>query len=79
MTDQPDDITEPGEATVDDWFGQNVARDQEVADRVADQTDGDEEAEARFEAEADGKDRFEAGHQRPAGIEAEGDAVGRKP
>lgn len=72
-------VEEPENSTVDDWFGQNVARDQEVADEAAAVADSDEEAAARFEERADGEQRFQAGHDRPAGVEAEGDEVGRKP
>lgn len=59
------EIREPDNSTVDDWFGQNVARDQETADRVAEEADSAEEAEERFEEEADGEERYEAGHPRP--------------
>lgn len=57
----------PGEdSTVDDWFGQNVARDQELADELVDQEGGDlAAAEKRFEDEAKGEDTFKAGHPRP--------------
>jgi hypothetical protein len=69
--DQPErnengEIEEPPNSTVDDWFGQNVARDQDVADRALEEAGGDvEEAEERFEAEAEGKERYEEGHDRP--------------
>ena len=62
-----EEIVEPGNSTVDDWFGQNVARDQEVADRVVAETGGDmNEAERRFEQEADGEERYREGHPRPS-------------
>lgn len=63
----PDDATvrEPDNSTVDDWFGQNVARDQEVADRVAAEEGDADDAERRFEREAHGQERYEAGHPRP--------------
>ena len=64
-TDADDVVEEPENSTVDDWFGQNVARDQEVADRVAKEADTPEEAEARFEDEAEGEEVYEAGHPRP--------------
>lgn len=65
-TDRTDEeIVEPENSTVDDWFGQNVARDQDVADRVAEEADSTEEAEARFEQEAHGEHRYRAGHHRP--------------
>jgi len=58
-------IEEPENSTVDDWFGQNVARDQEVADSAVAETDSPEEAEEEFEAEAEGEEKYEAGHPRP--------------
>ena len=62
-----EEIVEPDNSTVDDWFGQNVARDQEVADRVVAETGGDmNEAEQRFDEEADGKERYREGHPRPS-------------
>jgi hypothetical protein len=58
---------EPEEdSTVDDWFGQNVARDQELADELVEEEQGDaRRAEERFEEEAEGEDRYKAGHPRP--------------
>ena len=76
MSDQ-DEVREPDNSTVDDWFGQNVARDQEVADRAAREADSEEEAEAQYEREAHGQERYQEGHDRPEGVEAPGDAVGR--
>jgi hypothetical protein len=63
----PEPVEEPREdSTVDDWFGQNVARDQEVADELLAEEGGDlEAAEDRFEREADGQETYEAGHPRP--------------
>ena len=62
----PDEITEPENSTVDDWFGQNVARDQDLADELVAEEDGDlDSAEKRFDAEAEGEDKFQAGHPRP--------------
>lgn len=73
------EATEPESAKVDDWFGQNVARDQDVADQVAEETDSDAEAEAAFEQRADGEERYEEGHDRPSDEpQATGDKVGRK-
>jgi hypothetical protein len=65
----PDAVEEPTEdSTVDDWFGQNVARDQELADELVAEEDGDvDAAEDRFEEEAEGQDTYEAGHPRPEG------------
>ncbi|HYH50599.1 MAG TPA: hypothetical protein VEG38_13720 [Acidimicrobiia bacterium] len=43
---------EPGNSTVDDWHGQELAHQQEEADRLMKETGGDaEEAEARFSEE----------------------------
>lgn len=82
MSTNPDagtEATEPESAKVDDWFGQNVARDQEVADEVAAETDTDAEAEAAFDERADGEQRYDEGHDRPADEpEASGDKVGRE-
>ncbi|MFL6206322.1 MAG: hypothetical protein ACJ739_13335 [Acidimicrobiales bacterium] len=62
----PDEIKEPDNSTVDDWFGQNVARDQDLADELVDDEGGDEAAaEKRFDQQAEGKAKYEAGHQRP--------------
>jgi hypothetical protein len=59
-------IQEPENSTVDDWFGQNVARDQDLADRLVAEEGGDEAAaEERFEEEAEGEDKFREGHPRP--------------
>ena len=54
-TDTPDGpFTEPENSTVDDWHGQELAREQEKADALVRETGGDmEEAERRFEEEAD--------------------------
>ncbi len=60
-----DQIREPDNSTVDDWFGQNVARDQEVADRVAAEEGDAGSAEEEFERQAHGKERYDAGHPRP--------------
>ncbi len=70
------EVKEPDNSTVDDWFGQNVARDQEVADEVVAEAGGDEEAEELFDKRADGEDRYQAGHDRPADEPDSGDAVG---
>jgi hypothetical protein len=61
-----EEIVEPDNSTVDDWFGQNVARDQDVADKAVAEAGGDmAEAEKRFDAEADGEERYREGHPRP--------------
>lgn len=62
MADQ-DEIKEPDNSTVDDWFGQNAARDQELADKLVAEEGGDQvAAEDRFEDEAEGKAKYDAGH-----------------
>ncbi len=58
-------VKEPDNSTVDDWFGQNAARDAEKADEIAAEESDPREAERRFEQEADGKEKYEAGHPRP--------------
>jgi hypothetical protein len=64
----PDKITEPENSTVDDWFGQNVARDQDLADDLVAEEGGDlQAAEERFDEEAEGEEKFKAGHPRPSG------------
>jgi hypothetical protein len=65
MPDDDGAVKEPPNSTVDDWFGQNVARDQEVADRVAAEEDDPAAAEERFDEEAEGKETYDAGHPRP--------------
>ncbi|MGD9797524.1 MAG: hypothetical protein AB7H43_09475 [Acidimicrobiia bacterium] len=58
--------TDTPETTVDDWFGQNVARDQDLADRLVEETGGDEAAaEDRFDDVAEGHEKYEEGHPRP--------------
>jgi hypothetical protein len=64
VPDAPEEPTE--DSTVDDWFGQNVARDQELADDLVEEEGGDlSAAEDRFEDEAEGQETYEAGHPRP--------------
>jgi hypothetical protein len=60
-----EEIREPDNSTVDDWFGQNVARDQEVADQVSEEADSPEEAEEEFNRRASGKETYDEGHPRP--------------
>ncbi len=65
-TEHPDgSIEEPENSTVDDWFGQNAARDAEVADEVSSEAGSAEEAEAEFDKRAEGEDKYQAGHNRP--------------
>jgi len=63
MPDEP--ITEPENSTVDDWFGQNAARDADLADRITEEEPDEAAAEERFEREGQGKQRYEEGHPRP--------------
>ncbi len=65
--DNPDgSIEEPDNSTVDDWFGQNAARDADLADELVAEEGGDEAAaERRFEEEAEGKEKYDEGHPRP--------------
>lgn len=58
-------IREPENAKTDDWFGQDVERDTEVAERVAAESDTEEEAEARFEQEAHGEEHQAEAYPRP--------------
>jgi hypothetical protein len=44
-----DEIVEPPNSTVDDWLGQQAARDDEEIDELLEETGGDvDEAERRF-------------------------------
>jgi hypothetical protein len=57
---------EPPNSTVDDWFGQNVARDEETADQAVAEAGGDmDKAEQIFEERAEGEATYKEGHQRP--------------
>ena len=59
-------VDEPENSTVDDWFGQNAARDAELADDLVAAEGGDEgAAEQRFEQEAEGEEKYREGHPRP--------------
>lgn len=60
-----DKVTEPENSTVDDWLGQTVEEDTEVAERVSRETDDPDEAQRRFEQEAEGQERRDAGYRRP--------------
>jgi hypothetical protein len=61
-----DEIVEPENSTVDDWFGQNAARDEEVADQAVADAGGDtEKAEELFEERAEGEEKYDEGHPRP--------------
>lgn len=58
-------VSEPENSTVDDWLGQTVEDDTEVAERVTSETDDPEEAQRRFEQEAHGEERRDAAYPRP--------------
>ena len=52
---EPDPYREPEHSTVENWHGQRVERDAELADELVADANGDEEvAEARFAEEAEG-------------------------
>jgi hypothetical protein len=50
-----DTIREPDNSTVDDWMGQRVERDRQLADDLLAETGDAAEAEARFEREKEGR------------------------
>ena len=53
---------EPGtDSRVEDWFGQSVDRDAELADELAERLPADE-AEAAFEEQSVGRDEQQARH-----------------
>jgi hypothetical protein len=55
MTEAQDPYTEAPNSTVDDWLGQSVERDEQLADRLVAEEGGDlGAAQRRFEAEATG-------------------------
>lgn len=69
-----DEIREPENSTVDDWFGQDVARDEAVAEKAVAENDTEEEAEAQFDREAKGKETHDLGYPRPDDAEDGGPA-----
>jgi len=63
MAEQDEEVQEPDNSTVDDWFGQNVARDQDVADEAMKEAGGDtEKAEKLYEERAQGEETYDEGH-----------------
>ena len=65
-TSPGEEVVEPENSTVDDWFGQNVARDQDVADAAMDEADGDaDKAQEIFDEQAEGQAKYDEGHPRP--------------
>jgi hypothetical protein len=58
-----DQIEEPENSTVDDWLGQNVAKDEEVADQALAEAGGDPaKAEEIFDDRASGQQKYDEGH-----------------
>jgi hypothetical protein len=49
-----DPYREPDNSTVDDWFGQSVERDADLAEALVAETGDEEQAAERFEEEATG-------------------------
>jgi hypothetical protein len=50
-----DPHTEPENSTVNDWMGQEVNQDAELADQLVEESNGDlQEAEAKFESRSAG-------------------------
>jgi hypothetical protein len=62
---QPDDpYTEPDNARTDEWFGQSVDRDAELADQLVSREGGDlEAAEAEFRERAEGAEQQAERHE----------------
>jgi hypothetical protein len=57
-------ISEPENSTVDDWLGQRVSRDEQLADRLVEQSGGDEQEAARRFAESSKEgDEYREQHQ----------------
>lgn len=61
MTDQPDnasteseEIREPDSGIENNWLGQRIDRDKELADQIAEETDDEGKAARRFEKEKEG-------------------------
>jgi hypothetical protein len=63
--DDGGEIREPENSTVDDWMGQDIQRDTELAEELVEETGDMGEAEQRFEEEADGQETHEEGYPRP--------------
>ena len=54
MADDQRTVEEPPNSTVDDWRGQKVERDTELAEELLRETGDPDEAAARFEEEKEG-------------------------
>ena len=59
--DRTDGDLEGRDSRVEDWFGQSVERDAELADRLTDEV-GPERAEELFEQVSDGREEQAARH-----------------
>ncbi|HEX7133711.1 MAG TPA: hypothetical protein VF228_14135 [Iamia sp.] len=68
-----DEVREPENSTVEDWMGQDIERDTELAEDLVEETGDLAEAERRFDEEADGQEIHEAGYPRPDDEEPPGD------
>jgi len=63
MSSGDEEIQEPENSTVDDWFGQNAARDADVADQAMAEAGGDEaKAEEIYDERAQGEEKYDEGH-----------------
>lgn len=75
-----DPYTEGGAATTDEWFGQSVERDIELAERLVEQHGGDlEEAERDFDRRATGAAEQEARRHGPPPTDAAAPSTEREP
>jgi hypothetical protein len=52
-----DPYREPENSTVDEWFGQSVSRDEELADEIAGRHLDENEAERQFEEASRGAEQ----------------------
>lgn len=61
-----DALKEDESGAVDDWMGQEIERDTEVAERAVDEAGGDmDEAEKKFDEQAEGEQRHKANFPHP--------------
>jgi len=62
MPGDDQEIEEPENSTVDDWLGQNVAKDEQVADEALAEAGGDPaKAEKIFDEKATGQETYDEG------------------
>lgn len=73
------EVREPESGVVEDWMGQSIQRDADLAEELVEEEGSVEEAEARFEEEADGEQVHDEGYPRPADEEQGGDGPVGKP